>query len=162
MIAATRVIGEEMTKHGAMNTTNEVVCAEVIEGLTCVLWAGARHDAPGALADLQDLLAALIVLQPGAERLAVVIAWWHVRNRSWAEALRGLRRAEHAGSTVPLGVALTAVCLYALEDPAWHTYACAAAWQTDEPRAAQIARAVLAAPDAAKERGYADVGGARE
>jgi type III secretion protein HrpB1 len=144
-----------------MNLTNEDVGGKVVERLTGVLWAGVQRDSLDALVDLQDLLAALILLQPDAERLSVVIAWWHVRNRSWAEALRELRRAEYAGSILPLGVALTAVCLYALEDAAWHTYACAAAWQSEDPRASQIARALLAGAGCHAGAGAAEVAGTR-
>jgi type III secretion protein HrpB1 len=145
-MTAPRVVLDNMTDlMNAADATNAMNGRDLVAGMTGVLWAGTRLD---TLADLKDLLAAIVVLEPQAGHLCVAIAWWHVRCRSWTEALRELRRAEGDDCVSALGTALSAACLYALGDPAWHTYACAAAWQTGEPQAAQIALALMDAPDA--------------
>lgn len=117
---------------------------EIVAGMLKLLWGGAELD---RLSDLHDLLDALAVLQPGTDSSRVVLAWWHLRARAWTDALRELRRTEHAGVLSSLGTALIAVCLYALKDPAWRTYAYAVAYQSDNPLATKTALALLAAPE---------------
>lgn len=117
---------------------------ELLRGMLDLLWAGAQLD---RLGDLHDLLDALVVLRPGTDDDRVVLAWWHVRARAWSDALRELRRTERYGELSSLGTALTAVCLYALKDPAWRTYAYAAAYQSDNALATRTALALLAAPE---------------
>ncbi len=134
--------------HGGM--TGDVMSSppndkgELLRGMLDLLWAGAQLD---RLGDLHDLLDALVVLRPGTDDDRVVLAWWHVRARAWSDALRELRRTERYGELSSLGTALTAVCLYALKDPAWRTYAYAAAYQSDNALATRTALALLAAPE---------------
>jgi type III secretion protein HrpB1 len=106
--------------------------------------AGAQLD---RLDDLQDLMDAIVVLRPGANDGRVVLAWWHLRQRSWSDALSELRRIERDGALSSLATALTAVCLYAFKDPAWRTYAYAATYHSDNPLATRTALALLAAPE---------------
>jgi type III secretion protein HrpB1 len=117
---------------------------DIASAMINLLWAGARLD---DVSDLRDMVDAIAVLDPGAEKARLVIAWWHVRTRAWGEALNELRRVEQDNALSSLGTALTAVCLYALGDPAWRTYAYAAAYRTDDPAATRTALALLAAPD---------------
>jgi type III secretion protein HrpB1 len=124
-----------------IETTND--CA-IVEGMIDVLWAGAGLD---TFSDVQDLLDAIAVLNPGNEGARVVLAWWHVRARAWGEALGELRRVEREGELSSRGTALAAVCLYALGDPAWRTYAYAAAYQSEDAMATRTANALLAAPE---------------
>ncbi|TKC86933.1 hypothetical protein FAZ69_20130 [Trinickia terrae] len=118
---------------------------KIVAGMMDVLWAGAGLD---TLSDVQDLLDAIAVLRPDHDEARVVLAWWHVRARAWGKALTELRRVEREGMLSSRGTALAAVCLYALSDPAWRTYAYAAAYQSDDPMATRTAQALLAAPDA--------------
>jgi type III secretion protein HrpB1 len=117
---------------------------EIVKGVLNLLWAGVQLD---RLDDLQDLTDAIVILCPGIDDGRVVPAWWHLRTRSWSDALGELRRVERAGALSPLGTALSAVCLYALRDPAWRTYAYAAAYDSDNPLAIRMALALLAAPE---------------
>jgi type III secretion protein HrpB1 len=117
---------------------------EIVAGMIGVLWAGVRLD---TLSDLQDLLDAIAVLDPAATEPRVAIAWWHVRARTWGEALHELRRVERDGALSALGMALTALALYALGDPSWRTYAYAAAYQSDDAMATRTALALLSAPE---------------
>ena len=123
------------------NTGNAIVA-----GMMDVLWAGAALD---TFADVQDLIDALAVLCPRSGETREVMAWWHVRARAWGEALGELRRVERDGALSSRGTALAAVCLYALGDPAWRTYAYAAAYQSDDVMATRTAEALLAAPQIA-------------
>ena len=66
--------------------------------------------------------------------------------RAWGEALTELRRVERDGTLSSRGMALAAVCLYALGDASWRTYAYAAAYKSDDPMATRTAQALLAAP----------------
>jgi type III secretion protein HrpB1 len=116
----------------------------IIAGMIDVLWAAAGLD---TLSDVQDLMEAIAVLRPDHGETRVVLAWWHVRARAWGEALRELRRAEREGVLSSRGTALAAVCLYAHGDPAWRTYAYAAAYQSDDQMATRTALALLTAPD---------------
>ncbi|MEA3120235.1 MAG: type secretion protein HrpB1 [Paraburkholderia sp.] len=118
--------------------------SSIAAGMVVLLWAGARLD---TLSDLQDMLDAIGVMGPDVQQARVAIAWWHVRERAWSEALRELRRIESEGALASLGTALTAVCLYALGAPMWRTYAYAAAYQSDDPMATRTALALLSAPD---------------
>ncbi|MEA3122178.1 MAG: type secretion protein HrpB1 [Paraburkholderia sp.] len=118
--------------------------SSIAAGMVVLLWAGARLD---TLSDLQDMLDAIGVMGPDVQQARVAIAWWHVRERAWREALRELRRIESEGALASLGTALTAVCLYALGAPMWRTYAYAAAYQSDDPMATRTALALLSAPD---------------
>lgn len=116
----------------------------IVAGMMSVLWAGAALD---TLADVQDLHDAIAVLRPNSDEARVVLAWWHVRTRAWGVALGQLRRVERQGTLSSRGIALAAVCLYALRDPAWRTYAYAAAYHCDDPMASRTAQALLCAPD---------------
>lgn len=120
---------------------------ELVEGMLGVLWAGAQLDLPGDLRVLEDLLDAIGVMQPEVEEDRVALAWWHVRARAWSDALAELRRTERGGALSSLGTALMAVCLFALKDPTWRTYAYAAAYQSDNALATKTALALLAAPE---------------
>lgn len=117
---------------------------QIVAGMIDVLWAGAGLD---TFSDVQDLMDAIAVMRPETEETRVVLAWWHVRARAWGEALSELRRAEREGALSSRGTALAAVCLYALGDAAWRTYAYAAAYQSDDPMATRTALALLSAPD---------------
>jgi type III secretion protein HrpB1 len=118
--------------------------AGIVAGMIGVLWAGARLD---TLSDLQDLFDAIGVLDRDAKAPRVAIAWWHVRARAWRDALDELRCAERESTQSSLGTALTAVCLYALGDASWRTYAYAAAYQSDDAMATRTALALLSAPE---------------
>lgn len=133
-------------RYGASGETaiGPLQAGDVVAGMLKLLWGGAELD---RLSDLHDLLDALEVLQPGTDSSRVVLAWWHLRSRAWTDALRELRRTEYAGALSSLGMSLIAVCLYALKDPAWRTYAYAAAYQSDNPLATKTALALLAAPE---------------
>ena len=120
---------------------------EIVEGMLGVLWAGAQLDLPGDLRVLEDLLDAIGVMQPEMDEDRVALAWWHVRARAWSDALVELRRTERSGALSSLGTALMAVCLFALKDPTWRTYAYAAAYQSDNALATKTALALLAAPE---------------
>jgi len=126
----------------AMTATTEH--DRVLSGMVGVLWAGTTLGTP---ADVRDLLDAVAVMRPDHDGARVVLASLHVRARAWSEALRELRQVERAGQLRSRGIALTAVCLYALGDPTWRTYAYAAAYRDDEPMATRIAQALLLAPD---------------
>ncbi|WP_244166626.1 HrpB1 family type III secretion system apparatus protein [Burkholderia anthina] len=115
----------------------------IVTGMMHVLWAGAALD---TFSDVQDLLDAMAVLRPGNGEMREVLAWWHVRARAWGEALTELRRVERDGTLSSRGMALAAVCLYALGDASWRTYAYAAAYKSDDPMATRTAQALLAAP----------------
>lgn len=119
----------------------------VVAGIMRVLWAGAALD---TFSDVQDLIDALAVLRPHSDAPREVLAWWHVRARAWGEGLSELRRVERDGALSSRGTALAAVCLYALGDPAWRTYAYAAAYQADDAMATRTAEALLAAPNVAR------------
>jgi type III secretion protein HrpB1 len=127
-----------------MRESTDDIADELVAGMVDLLWCGARLD---ALPELQALLGALGTWRTEIARTCVVIAWWHVRARAWREALDELRRIERAGGLLSLGTALTAVCLYALGDPAWRGYARAAAYEGNDPMAAHTAKALLAAPE---------------
>lgn len=120
---------------------------EIVDGMLGVLWAGAQLDLPGDLRVLEDLLDAIGVMQPEMDEDRVALAWWHVRARAWSDALVELRRTERSGALSSLGTALMAVCLFALKDPTWRTYAYAAAYQSDNALATKTALALLAAPE---------------
>jgi type III secretion protein HrpB1 len=130
-----------------LNCVSDIDADEaIVKGMMDVLWAGARLD---TFSDLQDMVGAVSVLRPQADDSRVAIAWWHVRNRAWAAALYELRSVERDGRLSSLATALCAVCMYALGDPAWHTYACAAAYRSDDVEATRMARALLDAPHVA-------------
>jgi type III secretion protein HrpB1 len=122
--------------------------SRIVAGMMGVLWAGAGLD---TFSDVQDLLDAITFLRPKNDEVhdetREVLAWWHVRARAWGEALSELRRVERDGALSSRGTALAAVCLYALRDPAWRTYALAAAYPCDDAMATRTAQALLAAPD---------------
>jgi type III secretion protein HrpB1 len=121
--------------------------SQIVAGMTDVLWAGAGLD---TFSDVQDLLDAIVVLCPDNAEVRVVLAWWHVRARAWGKALSELRHAERDGALSSRGTALAALCLYALGDPAWRTYAYATAYRSDDPMATRTAQALLSAPDIAR------------
>jgi type III secretion protein HrpB1 len=116
---------------------------QIATGMMDVLWAGAALD---TFSDVLDLLDAMAVLRPGNGEMREVLAWWHVRARAWGDALSELRRVERGGVLSSRGMALAAVCLYALGDAAWRTYAYAAAYRSDDVMATRTAHALLAAP----------------
>jgi type III secretion protein HrpB1 len=99
---------------------------------------------------VQDLIDALTVLRPQSGETREVMAWWFVRARAWAQGLSELRCVERDGALSSRGTALAAVCLYALGEPAWRAYACAAAYQSDDVMATRTAEALLAAPYVAR------------
>jgi type III secretion protein HrpB1 len=119
---------------------------EIVAGMMDVLWAGAALD---TFSEVHDLLDALAVLRPRSGQTHEVLAWSHVRARAWGEALGQLRRVEREGVLSSRGTALMALCLYAMGDPAWRTYAYAAAYRSGDAMATRTARALLAAPDVA-------------
>ena len=122
---------------------------QVVTAMIGVMWAGAGLD---TFSDVHDLMDAIAVLRPDNDEIPVVLAWWHVRARAWAEALSELRRVERKGVLSSRGTALAAVCLYALGEPAWRTYAYAAAYHSDDPIAIRTAHALLAAPEVPSTR----------
>jgi len=81
-----------------------------------------------------------------------VVARWHVRARAWKQALSELRRVERDGELSSRGIALAALCLYALGEPAWRTYAYAAAYRSDDRMATRTAHALLTAPEVTRPR----------
>jgi type III secretion protein HrpB1 len=105
-----------------------------------MLWTASQLDDE---ADFEDLLEALRVLRPRWQGAGTIAAWRYVRRQSWKDARRVLEDddadAKHSG----LHAALMAVCLFGLEDPLWHSYACTAVEQRESPEAAKIGARLL-------------------
>ncbi|WP_321816618.1 MULTISPECIES: HrpB1 family type III secretion system apparatus protein [unclassified Paraburkholderia] len=140
-----------MTQHDAHDaaahaTTIDPLESGIVAALVRLLWRAARHDALASLADLDELAHAIDILQPDAPRARIALAWRYLRVRAWRRALGELRDVERRAGLSALGTALAAVCLYALGEASWRSYARKAAAAGDDEEATDTALALLAAP----------------
>lgn len=109
-------------------------------GLAKMLWGASQFENES---DFDDLLEAIKLLRPRWRGAATVLAWRYLRRSEWHEARRVLDDEDPAAKHAPLHTVLMAVCLFGLEDPLWHSYACTAAEQSDDPHAALIGGRLL-------------------
>jgi type III secretion protein HrpB1 len=108
--------------------------------LTKVLWVASQID---DASDFEDLLDAIRVLRPRWKEAGTVVAWRHLRRQAWVDARRVLEDEDLEAKRSALYAALMAVCLFGLEDPLWHSYACTAAEQNENVEAAKIGNRLL-------------------
>ena len=123
----------------------------LVSGLLDVLMYGAKH---GDTEQSSRLLAALHVMRPDFVELYSYDAWFMIRRRDFAEAvrlLRGLEQRPLRGTFGPYVAALLAVSLCGLDDPEWRTYASDVMTRNEDPDSVELVMTLMGKQASAPE-----------